>query len=251
MIGCSAGASTTRYLVNEADKMVGMEVTYREGSQEYSHPAALTPEHVEKFLQHIEVHPSSLLDRIVGGSSTAQEAFSEEQRKFFSENISKAFEEASPLEIITFYSAIPRGNGIWEITSGGMYLEDHELHLVLPNYRYTVPATTSPQLPRTNPLRALGEPLHSLKSVDPVRQVTHPLAKELWTHQTPHFILPLHDLDNIKIPSKSPHGPPSNSTEPTRKSSSQRLKNLEELRKEGLLTEKEYQHKRQEILNQL
>ncbi len=250
-VGCSLGPSTARYVINDTDKMVGMEVTYREGSPEYSHPAVLPPEQIEKILQHLEVHPSSLLDRILGGSSTTQEAFSEKQRRFFSDNLAKAFEQATPLETVTFYSSMPRGNGIWEITSGGMYIERHELHLVLPNYHYTISATTSPQISKADPLRPLGEPLHSLKSVDPVRQLTHHRAIELWAPHIPHFVLSLQDLANIPSSPSSSFKQPSSALEPAYEPIGQRLKNLEELRKEGLVTEKEYQQKRQEILEQL
>jgi len=250
-ISCSAGPSTTRYLVNEPERTVGLEVTYREGSPEYSHPASLTTEQVEKILQHIEVQPSSLLDRIVGGSATTQQAFSDEQRDFFSLPLSKAFSQATSLETITFYWANPRGNGIWEITSGGMYLQEHDVHLVLPNYRHTIPAKAPPQIPRTHPLTQLGEPLYSLKGINPIRQLTHSLATEIWAPQTPHFVVPLQALSQAQLPSNRPLEQIPHSLEETSESIRQRLKNIEELRNEGLLTEKEYQHKRQEILEKL
>ena len=57
-VSCTSGPSLTRSIVNQPNKAVGMELTYREGSIEYSHPANLTPEILEKILQHIEVHES-------------------------------------------------------------------------------------------------------------------------------------------------------------------------------------------------
>jgi len=44
---------------------------------------------------------------------------------------------------------------------------------------------------------------------------------------------------------------PSSSPQISGKSIKERLQTLDELRQEGLLTEKEYQHKRQEILKKL
>lgn len=249
-VSCGSGPSTTRYLVNEPEKTVGMEVTYREGSPEFSHPAAVNPELLDQALQHIEVQPSSLLERIAGGSSTTQEAFSAEQRRVLATLFSKALNQATSLETVTFYWATPRGNGLWEVTSGGLYRQEDDLHMLLPNYRQTVPAQSPPQTARNHPLSQLGESLHSLRSIDPVRQLSHSLATELWSPQTPHFIFPLQTLGTGQIPSDT-HVTNSHTPGESSESIKQRLKNLEDLRKEGMLTEKEYRHKRQEILKEL
>jgi len=248
---CASSSPTTRYLLDQPDKTVGMEVTYRDGSPEYAHPASVNPELLDQVLQHIEVQPSSLLDRLTGGSATTQEAFSEEQRNLLTDSLSKALNQATSLETVTFYWATPRGNGLWEVTSGGLYRQEDDLHLVLPNYRQTVPANNPPQTARNYPLSQLDESLHSLRAIDPVRQLSHSVVTELWSPQTPHFVVPLKALAKIQIPSDLPtvttSTPQGESHEPIK----QRLKNLEELRKEGLLTEQEYQHKRQEILEGL
>ena len=211
----------------------------------------MNPKLLDQVLQHIDVQPSSLLDRIAGGSSTTQEAFSEEQRKFFSHHLSGALNQATSLETATFFWATPRGNGIWEITSGGLYLHEDDLHMVLPNYRQTIPAKNPTQTPRNHPLSQLGESLHSLRAIDPGRQLSHSLATELWSPQTPHFVFPLKAFAKARIPSDSPQITTSHTLGESSESIKQRLTKLEKLREEGLLTEKEYQHKRQEILKEL
>ncbi len=248
---CTTGPAATRFLMNLPDKMVGLEVTYREGSPEYSHPATPTAEELDSVLQHIEVQPSSLLDRIAGRSSSTQEAFSEEQRGFFSFHFSRALKQATPLETVTFYWATPRGNGIWELTSGGLYIQKDELHLLLPNYRQTVPSKNPPQNSKNHPLSQIGDPLHSLKALDPAQQLTHNLATEMWAPQPPHFIFPLNKFGHAQEPSNHQQIQPFSPRYNSRDSITQRLKRLEKLRQEGLLTEKEYTHKRQEILNEL
>jgi len=248
---CTSFPSTTRFLVDQPDRAVGMEVTYREGSPEYSHPAALTPELLGKILQHIEVQPSSLLDRIAGGSSTNQVAFSEGQRSFLADHLSRALKEATPLETVTFYWATPRGNGIWELTSGGLYLQENDLHIVLPNYRQTLPAKNPPEFSKKQPLLPIGEALHTLSATNPARQLTQSLAIELWSPQTPHFVFALSELANVHLPSDNQQGPPSTPTFNSSDSVKQRLQRLEELWEENLLTEKEYQGKRQKILEEL
>jgi len=250
-VGCTSGPPTTRHLVDQPDKTVGMEVTYREGSPEYSHPAVLTPKLLDQVLQLIEIQPSSLLDRIAGGSSTAQKAFSDEQRGFLANHLATAMNQATPLETVTFYWATPRGNGIWELTSGGLYLQENNLHLVLPNYRQTVPARNPPEVPRKHPLIRIGESLHSLRAINPGQQLPHSLTTELWSAQTPHFVFPLIELTDVHMTSEVPQGTPSAPPLSPEQSIKQRLQVLEELRQEGLLTEKEYQHKRQKILEGL
>ncbi len=248
---CMSYTPTTRFLVEQPDKTVGMEITYREGSPEYSHPAHLPPEILDKILQHVEVQPSSLLDRMVGGSSTTQTAFSEEQRRFFSNHLSQALKRATSLETVTFYWATPRGNGIWELTSGGLYFQDHNLHLVLPNFRQTVTRQHPPHHIREDPLLPLDQPLHSLTAIKPAQQMTHSLASELWSPQTPHFIFPLSEFSAARRTTTEPQTQTSSSSGSSDSSIKARLQRLEELRQENLLSEKEYQQKRKEILEKL
>ena len=228
-----------------------MEVTYREGIMEYSHPQTLNPEILDQMFQLIEVKSSSLLNRITGGSSTNQEAFHEKQRLFLATNISSALEQATPLETVTFSWAIPRGNGIWELTSGGLFFLDHKIHLILPNFRQTVAASRAPQTFRRYPLSSLGEPLHSLKVLAPGHQLTHDFVRELWSPQTPHFIFPLKAFSNIDTDSSHQELESDNPKPGSSESIKHRFQVLEKLHKEGLLTEREFQLKRQDILNEL
>ena len=250
-VSCSSSSSTTRFLVNQPDRTVGMEITYREGSPEYSHPRNLSPGVLEQALSSIEVQPSSLLDRIAGASSHTQEAFTKEQREFLAHQLSAALQKATPLETVTFSWATPRGNGIWELTSGGTYIQGSDLHLILPNYRQTVSAKNPHQRLRNQPLSQLGEPLHSLKAVDRTRQLTQNLVTELWAPQTPHFVFSLKEWANPPLTSTEQQLQQSTSQHKSWKSIKQRLQRLEVLRQEGLLSEKEYQLKRQEILGKL
>lgn len=250
-VSCTSSSSTSRFLVDEPDRTVGMEITYREGSPEYSHPRNLSPGVLEQALHSIKMQPSSLLARIAGASSLAQEAFTKEQREFLANQLSRAFKKATPLETVTFHWATSRGNGIWEITSGGFYLQENNLHLILPNYRHTVSAKHQPQKPRNQPLSQLGEPLHSLKVMDPARQLKHGMLTELWAPQTPHFVFAINELPSAPLSSGNQQAESLFLPRSSGKTIKQRLKRLEELREEDLLSGKEYQDKRQEILAEL
>ena len=248
---CTTSSATTRVLVDQSDKSVGMEITYRKGSPEYSHPRSLNPRILEQALQAIQVEPLTLLDRIAGASSQPQEAFTKEEREFLAKHLTSALQKATPLETVTFHWSTSRGDGIWEITSGGLFLQENDLHFILPNYRYTVSAKHQSQKPRHQPLSQLGEPLHSLKGIAPAQQLKHGMLSELWAPQTPHFVFPLNELTNAPLTIGNQQAESSTQPLNSGKSIKQRLKKLEELREEGLLSGKEYQDKRQEILNEL
>jgi len=93
---CTPVPQTTRFLVDQHDRTVGMEVTYREGFHEYSHPRNISAGIVDQALQLIVVQPSSLLERMTGASSTSQEAFSQDQRGFLANHLATAFKKVSP-----------------------------------------------------------------------------------------------------------------------------------------------------------
>lgn len=118
MSSCTTDPSTTRFLVDQPYKAVGMEST-QEGLLEYSHPRALRTELLDHALLSIEAEPSSLLNRMTGAPSTTQQAFTQEQREFFAKHLSRALQKAMPLETVTCPWGTLRGNGIWEITPDG------------------------------------------------------------------------------------------------------------------------------------
>jgi len=131
-----------------------------------------------------------------------------------------------------------------------LYRQGNDLHFVLPNYRQAVVSKSTPQTAKDQPLISLGGPLHSLKAINSTRQLTHGLAPELWSPQTPHFF-PLKEFANVQSTPSNHQANPSSPSFKTGEPAKQRFKILEELHQEELLTNKEYQHKRQEILKGL
>jgi len=250
LAGCSGDRPLIRTLFDHPERTIGLEVTYREGDLEFSHPANIPPDTLSQVLKHIQVLPSSLLSQLTGGSSTQQPAFTEEQEGFFSDQISHALAKASPLETATFFWSVPRGNGIWEITSGGVCIRQNDLHMHLANYRQTIASQELPPHLKLHPLIPLEDPLHTLKSTPPVQEISQKLTAIFLGGQSPHFIFPLQASATL-----SPH-----TSEPSERLPNQaqetgvmkhRLRLLEDLRKDGLLTEDEYQSKRKEILGEL
>lgn len=121
----------------------------------------------------------------------------------------------------------------------------------MPNYRHTVSGKHPPLKPRNEPLAQLGEPLRSLQVSYSAQQLNHNMLADLSVPQTPHFVFALHDLTNAPRTSDTQQLESSTPSDNASESIQSRLKKLEKLREEGLLSGKEYQDKRQEILDEL
>lgn len=243
---CSPTPSLDRTILERPNQVVGLEVTYRPGSQEFAHPAEVDPNMIREALQAIQAYPSSLIPRVMKPFQAPYPAFSETQIDVLSPALAQAFAQATSLETATFFWVHPRENGIQEITSGGMYADHHQLHLILANYRYTITDRSAIPSLRKQPLRVLGDPLYRLEAISPSQPVDPKLTATLWSPKAQHFLYPRKGVSQRKGPEKTPE--PFRPAQPTVK---QRIKKLNELYREGLITEEEYQEKRKEILGGL
>ena len=120
------------YVRLEFDRMV-------KKGEEHSHPISLTPEQIAAVLGGVRIDGPVALVR---GDILEQEpiprvhpAFTSKDIALFAPLLALALTRARPEEVITFYhtrkvSAITR-----EVTSGGMFVQGDELHLILANYR--------------------------------------------------------------------------------------------------------------------
>lgn len=251
LLSCAGDRPSTRIIIDQPDRTIGLEVTYREGAHEYTHPANIPPATLLQAFRYIQVIPASLLSRLTGGSSIHEPAFTEEQTAWLAEKISSALAQATALETATFFWSSPRENGIWEITSGGAYIHHEALHLHLANYRHAVSGKTlDPQL-KYHPLTPWDEPIHRLEATPPLRDHSSEFSTILRLASSWHFQLPLAKTK----PNTTTHTSKSNEEQTNADNSSesirQRLQLLQELQQNGLITEEEYQRKRKEILNGL
>ena len=106
---------------------------------EHSHPISLKPEQIAAVLGGVRVYEPIALVR---GDILEQDpvprvhpAFTETDITLFAPLFALALSKATPEEVVTFYqtrkvSAITR-----EVTSGGVFVQGDELHLILANYR--------------------------------------------------------------------------------------------------------------------
>ena len=108
-----------------------------------SHPATISPDLIARILKGFRVreHRPWLLVKIMG-EAPWEPAFREEEVEVLAPRLAEALAQARPNEIVTYYLSRPLTSIKREITSGGVYLKQNELHFILGNRRiiYGIPA---------------------------------------------------------------------------------------------------------------
>lgn len=103
-----------------------------------AHPVTLSRHQIQKALRGLRVreHRSALI-RWVSGMATMEPAFHEEEIELLWPRILEGLETAVPQELVTFYVSHPVNATKREVTSGGLYVTEQALHIILSNYRAT------------------------------------------------------------------------------------------------------------------
>jgi hypothetical protein len=137
---CSPRQFTTVTIYDKPSAYVRLEFdrTVKKGT-EHSHPISLTPEQISAVLGGVRIEEPIALVR---GDILQREpvprvhpAFTDKDIELLAPLLALALSKATPEEVVTFYqtraiSAISR-----EVTSGGLFVQGDELHLILANYR--------------------------------------------------------------------------------------------------------------------
>jgi hypothetical protein len=103
-----------------------------------AHPVTLSRHQIQKALRGLRVreHRSALI-RWVSGMATMEPVFHEEEIELLWPRILEGLETAVPQELVTFYVSHPVNATKREVTSGGLYVTEQALHIILSNYRAT------------------------------------------------------------------------------------------------------------------
>jgi hypothetical protein len=120
------------YVRLEFDRTVNKET-------EHSHPISLTPEQIAAVLGGVRIEEPIPLVR---GDILQREAvprihpaFTDKDIAFFAPMLAVALSRATPEEVITFYETRYLSATSREITSGGLFVQGDEFHLIVANYR--------------------------------------------------------------------------------------------------------------------
>jgi hypothetical protein len=134
----------------------------------YEHPADWSEADLAAILSRLLVQKrTGFLEQ----KSVPQPLFSASETKQLVPGLQKAFRTATPSEWVAFFSTRPGGT-VQEVTSGGMFLEEGQLHVVVANYHEKTPSGPDIlEALRANPMRPLAGSGHTV-SFDPIRFVS-------------------------------------------------------------------------------
>lgn len=153
-IGCAGPALTSRVVQDETSWFVRLD-SYKDpgnSSVRYEHPATWTTEDVLAILSRL------LLEERGGLMDSARpphSVFSAEEVTLLVPAIRDSFRMAKPSEWVAFSISTPSDSGL-AVTSGGMFLADSRLHVIVANHRALV-AQNSEELAsvRANPFHSI------------------------------------------------------------------------------------------------
>jgi len=108
----------------------------------HSHPAIITPETLRLIFQGLMIQERRIwLQNWLQGEAPFTPAFQDEDIVLLSVHVADALLKAQPNERVTFYLSLPQTSIKRVVTSGGLYMKDEELHLILGNWQivYGIP----------------------------------------------------------------------------------------------------------------
>ena len=108
----------------------------------HSHPQRLTAEHMTRILKGMTVQEHRIwVQQWIQGEAPLVPVFKEEEVTLLAPRLAEAFAAAEHNERVIFYLSQPQTSVKRVITSGGMYFQGKELHVLLGNWQivYGIP----------------------------------------------------------------------------------------------------------------
>ena len=178
-IGCTS-APPPRLVHQDALTVIQLRVDTK-AEQEHSHPAAFIPEQVREVLDGIRLQKrGEPVFSLIAGQPEVVPAFSKTESLALSTPISRALAMASPKELVTFYRRVSDAQIVLGYTTGGIFVQDGLIFVVLANYRakpfdaLVRDVPMYPIDPVEDPLLSLGTTVYSLSYARPEAEV-HPV----------------------------------------------------------------------------
>jgi hypothetical protein len=200
-------------------------------SHNFGHPIHRNEAQWKDILHSLEVKPRSGF--IFWAKTDSEPAFRLSEIDFLAGRLAALFKEAGQHEWVAFYLQSPHPTGAIEVTSGAFFVDTTRLHLYLAHFRHLI--TIRERLPeiRRHPLNATGAFAYEL------------VSNHEWTVLSSEWNFSKSTLARV-AEAVSNQG-----TESMGRSIEERLRKLNELREQNLITEEEYQRKRIELLKDL
>ncbi|MEY4528958.1 MAG: hypothetical protein RL768_2677 [Nitrospirota bacterium] len=123
----------------------------------HAHPRALTVSQIISILKGVQIHDRDLIGTAgLLMASDAVPAFSDKEVAALAPHLVAGLAKASPVDLVSFYLAQRGSNRAPLITSGGVFVRNQRLYLILANAR-TSPSSI--QYETTYETNSLGNPL--------------------------------------------------------------------------------------------
>ena len=129
-VGCASPQFFTVTIYDSPQRVVRLQTMEVEG-QGYAHPPSITKEQMTKVLDGLYVEIDSTA---FSSSNTRRKAFSDREVQFFAPLLVKGLQQATPEEVVTFFETAEISDLHEATTSGGVFVKDHALHIILSNH---------------------------------------------------------------------------------------------------------------------
>ncbi len=228
----------------------------------FSHPVILSEQEWSRILQGAYVKQKGWVLPLPHEEQGPTPAFKDDNLAYLAKNLALAFSKARPDEWVVFLLSKPREPNVWEVTSGGLFVVEGHVHLILANYRLPVSMTFIQDEIRHDPLRPSGKTYYVLVPQEHQTLKTYVRwypTKPVLAHPSElviDYVALLTVTDRTDAESRSrAHGDgmdPSRAEEHVQGHDVEsRLRLLQRLHEQGLITDEEYRTKRAKLLDEL
>lgn len=220
----------------------------------FAHPFVLTPEEWAALLETLQVQRQTegLLFRDPPGPVLP--ALTPEEIRYLSVALSQTFAQAQPHEMVVFGLSRLNAYQMTEITTGGWFVDESSVHVVLANYRQVVTMPGTRGLLRERPLRSDAGPRYDFVAGRHQTLVRESSGLSRLFAAPPSELVMAYPAILWGESVADPRQPELPAPELERGSSSISIENrfrmLKRLHEQGLISDEEYRAKKQQLLEQ-
>ncbi len=253
LFGCSSASVFTRVVHQDAAGFVSLESPLVGGTGRitpYSHPLQFTEQEMAAVLQSVgaQREMSSIRYYVLRQDPRSEPVFTPQEIQLLVPHLVAAFSKARPEEVIVFFLNQPRQDGVLEITSGGLFVQDERLYFLLANLRAPVTTASKTERAREHPLTPLSAP--DFEMTGRAHQVVlEPTSTVLpsWAVSAKGIAIAYRDSRTmsplLSTPADSIKTPPSSPT------IENKLRQLKLWKEQGIISEQDYQEQKRKILD--
>ena len=247
----------------EPDRFVRVEARYGDanpaGPIRFNHPLELNDKEWTRILENVWVQHDPGVIALVSPKEPPIPAFTPDEIAFLSKLLGKAFRRAHPDEWVVFGLSRRRSPELTEITTGGWFVDGDRLYLMLANYHHAASMASVRQQLLEDSLHSTGDRYYTFAPGDyqsavfvgggPLGDLRGTSIPQLAIDYS-GFLKPASTTKTVKPEQKPEALQPAVAPEQGRGSdSAQKLRELKQLRDDGIITEEEYRTKKKQLLD--